>query len=64
MKPTHEQVSADIAAFLAHGGTITTAKTYRKKAKMPASGKQKQHFKWSAPTRRPHVMYDYIETKR
>lgn len=62
-KLTHLEVANDVAAFLAAGGTITTAKTSKRKMKAPARGKEKLSFGWKAPVNRPSQMWDNIPTK-
>lgn len=61
---THLEVANDVAQFLAAGGTITTAKTSKRKTRMTATGKQKVTMTWRAPKFRPAVMWDGIETKQ
>ena len=60
---THIEVANDVAKFLENGGTIITAKTTKRKVRMPAKGKEKHFFGWKAPKARPAVMWDGIETK-
>jgi hypothetical protein len=59
-----ENLSADVAAFLASGGHVTLIASRKIRAKATVTGKQKLSLAWSAPKNRPSQNWDMIETKR
>lgn len=62
-KLLRNSITDDIDSYIKSGGVIKIEKTYTRKPRNTASGKQKQYFKSVIPRMRPSLMYDFIETK-